>query len=334
MQGNFVTDCPTILLTIRWLHLSLTRNDIERFPKVSSSRGSAAFNDDFVWCARREFSFEGNTNEGGSWSGTTGNYTSGVSGQAAQFDGIDDVLDLGAVYGIGTADVSVAFWARFDAGSPDQQMLSTGVQGSSGLIAITYANSGTQKVRLVTQEILGGSHVSDNLYTPGGYSQGVWYHIAVTRSGSAGKIYIDGVLQNSENDLRSGDLGSGNYRLGIGHQGAHFKGAIDELRVYSHVLTQAEINGLVNPDPVVLIQNLIDFVVALNLSKGIANSLDAKLDTALNALDDLNTNNDIAAVNSMNAFISAVNAQSGNQIDESDATALVASANEILSLIQ
>ena len=48
-----------------------------------------------------------------------------------------------------------------------------------------------------------------------------------------------------------------------------------------------------------LILELIDFVVALNLQQGIENSLDAKLDSALAALEDINNNNDVAAVNSL-----------------------------------
>ncbi len=50
------------------------------------------------------------------------------------------------------------------------------------------------------------------------------------------------------------------------------------------------------------------------MSKTIENSLVAKLDSALNALDDTNTANDVAACNSLNAFINAVEAQRGNKI--------------------
>ena len=81
-----------------------------------------------------------------------------------------------------------------------------------------------------------------------------------------------------------------------------------------------------SPDPVVLILELVDDVESLNVSQGIANSLNAKLDAVLQALEDANQNNDVAAINALEAFINAVQAQSGNQIPEPDAEALIAKA--------
>lgn len=86
-------------------------------------------------------------------------------------------------------------------------------------------------------------------------------------------------------------------------------------------------------DPVVLVQDLIDTVEAMNLQQGIENSLDAKLDAALNALDDLNENNDVAAINSLESFINAVEAQRGKKITNEQADILVEDATYIISLM-
>ena len=48
---------------------------------------------------------------------------------------------------------------------------------------------------------------------------------------------------------------------------------------------------------------------------------------------DLNENNDVAAVNSLEAFINAVQAQRGNKIPEADADALIAAAQQIIDLL-
>jgi hypothetical protein len=93
---------------------------------------------------------------------------------------------------------------------------------------------------------------------------------------------------------------------------------------------------LVDPvviDPAVLIAELVDKVVGLNLQQGIENSLDAKLDSALNALDDVNQNNDVAAVNSLQAFINGVEAQRGNKLTDEQADILVADAQAIIDLL-
>ncbi len=82
-----------------------------------------------------------------------------------------------------------------------------------------------------------------------------------------------------------------------------------------------------------LISELVEDVVALNLQRGIANSLDAKLQSALMALDDLNTNNDVAAINSLEAFIHHVDAQRGSHINDEDADSLIESATLAIAAI-
>jgi parallel beta-helix repeat protein len=74
-------------------------------------------------------------------------------------------------------------------------------------------------------------------------------------------------------------------------------------------------------------------VLALNLQEGIENSLDVKLDTVLKSLDDLNTNNDVAAINSLQAFINAVEAQRGHKISEADADGLIVAAQETIAVL-
>jgi len=86
-------------------------------------------------------------------------------------------------------------------------------------------------------------------------------------------------------------------------------------------------------DPVSAIENLALTVIAMNLQNGIANSLDSKLDAAINALIDANFNNGGAACNSLAAFISAVEAQRGKKITNTQADQLIASAQQIRGLL-
>ena len=76
-------------------------------------------------------------------------------------------------------------------------------------------------------------------------------------------------------------------------------------------------------------QNVID----LNLQQGIENGLVAKLEAALRVLDDVNENNDVAAIKSLEAFINLVEAQRGKQISDTDADALIADVLEIVELL-
>ncbi len=86
--------------------------------------------------------------------------------------------------------------------------------------------------------------------------------------------------------------------------------------------------------PLELIEQIINIVESLNLQAGIANSLDAKLDAATQALDDVNLNNDVAAVNALNAFINAALAQRGNKIPEADADEIIALAQAAIAALE
>ncbi len=88
------------------------------------------------------------------------------------------------------------------------------------------------------------------------------------------------------------------------------------------------------PDPVLMMLELMDAVTALNLAHGIDNSLDAKLDNAVDTFGDVIEQNDGAAISSMGSFISAVNAQSGNQIPTTDAADLIDFAEDIIAVLQ
>ena len=93
-------------------------------------------------------------------------------------------------------------------------------------------------------------------------------------------------------------------------------------------------NGwLTPPTPQALIVQLIDTVAEMNLQQGIDNSLDAKLDAAFNALDDVNQNNDVAAINSLNAFKNAVEAQRDNKLTGAQADELIAQADSIIAML-
>ncbi|TXS96396.1 hypothetical protein FV139_02565 [Parahaliea maris] len=71
----------------------------------------------------------------------------------------------------------------------------------------------------------------------------------------------------------------------------------------------------------------------LDIHKGVAKSLNAKLRNALSRLQDGNTANDHAAANKLKAFINAVSAQSGKKIPEVDAEELIAAAEAIIAAI-
>jgi hypothetical protein len=86
-------------------------------------------------------------------------------------------------------------------------------------------------------------------------------------------------------------------------------------------------------EPVDLVTELSESIDTMSLQKGVTNSLQVKLDTALRLLEDGNENNDVASVNILQAFINAVEAQRGRKIPQLDADTLIAAAQEIIELL-
>ena len=82
-------------------------------------------------------------------------------------------------------------------------------------------------------------------------------------------------------------------------------------------------------DPRQMLSDLVDAVIALNLKAGISNAFDSKLAVVIQALDDSRNQNDAAAINGLNAFMNAVNAQRGVWLTDSQADGLLSSARAI-----
>ena len=86
-------------------------------------------------------------------------------------------------------------------------------------------------------------------------------------------------------------------------------------------------------DAIGIIEFTITTVVSLNLRNNIENSLDAKLNAAVSALLDAHVQNNVAAINALNAFVNAVIAQSGNWIPTVQADRLIRLATSAIALL-
>jgi hypothetical protein len=173
-----------------------------------------------------------------------------------------------------------------------------------------------------------------------------WHHYAVveTHGDTDPLLYMDGELQPiaARHGAATINLFAAVQDLYIGAQMDppwYYYGdekTIDDVRIYDRLLTEAEVQQLSKEgiSPGEMVEELVETVISLNLQEGISNSLDAKLGAAVSSLDDLNENNDIAAINSLNAFLNAVEAQRGNKISDVDADALIAEVLFIIDQLQ
>jgi hypothetical protein len=171
-----------------------------------------------------------------------GAVTLGVAGAlandpAVQFDGNSAQILVGDKFGfVGTVPMSIEMWAKpdvidgnfrhletkmgFDASQPSDGMYFYVVTGAKPLGFERWANGGT-----------------DN-GLKGYVARGSWWHIVGTFDGTNLRLYVNGMLQSSQP--------SGLALVANGVPllwGQLFQGALDELAIYDHALSDARIQA-------------------------------------------------------------------------------------------
>jgi len=73
-----------------------------------------------------------------------------------------------------------------------------------------------------------------------------WHHIVLTFGSGIKKVYLNGVLEGTNNIGSDIDSNSGvHFNIGRGTWG-YFPGIIDEVKIYSRALSAAEIEAMYN----------------------------------------------------------------------------------------
>jgi len=170
--------------------------------------------------------------------GSEPTWVRGKFGSALQFDGSDDRVAISNDAVLNPTDtITLEAWTNFSGTGGLQNILTNGAwnrslrAGGSG-----YFNPDIFLFQLTT----GGS---DHTLTSNKISAwGDWHHVAGTYDGATMKIYVDGRLAGQED--ASGSIVAATADTYIGAEsglGYYYNGAIDEPRIYSRALSDAEI---------------------------------------------------------------------------------------------
>ncbi|GGN65794.1 hypothetical protein GCM10010112_27550 [Actinoplanes lobatus] len=187
--------------------------------------------------------------------GTAGWSANGVIGKAVNLPGgsTANAVDLPDNLLQGAANFSTGFWVRPDtkanwtglfhigdglgsAGSYFQIQMQTQAGGSTGLAATFKAKTGPE------ERVYAGP-VRD-------VTAGQWNHVAFTRQGPVGTLYLNGEAIATRTDLTIDMTAIGptaNNWLGRnGYPDAAFDGLIDDVRVYTSTLSSADVAAMYN----------------------------------------------------------------------------------------
>jgi len=150
-------------------------------------------------------------------------YTGG--GRSFYFDGTGDYLiqkENIQNYVFGTGDFTIEYWLYLNVTNVEQGIIGFRPQSTNGLYAVFYFLSGTLRYNFNNIDRITAS-----------VSSGTWYHIAVARSGTSTRMFVDGVQAGStysdSNSYTASRMVVGGNDFVVGTNGLN--GYIDNLRI-------------------------------------------------------------------------------------------------------
>jgi hypothetical protein len=206
------------------------------------------------------YPFNGNANDasGNGSNGTVNGATLaadrfGNTNSAYNFNGINDYIEA-AADNLPAGNSTISLWFNADNGSISSNKPGVlgyggntgGCPGNSQILIINIGGAGTYSTQ---------AHCLNNYadYTYSVAPENNWYNWVITRSGTTIKIFINGVLVSTANTATQPVLvtgkklsigaivdPAGNANYSAGNVG-HFKGKIDDIKIYSTALTDAQV---------------------------------------------------------------------------------------------
>ena len=204
------------------------------------------------------YSFDGDANDqsGNDYHGQVNGpfLTSGASGQAYDFDGVNDYIainNLNFSQAGAIESVTISAWIQTDFVGTDRfdNWAIIDFDRSEYFCFFVRGDNGT--VGFSTRDDLG--RIND-FYGNGSVNDGNWHHVVAVFDGTDKIVYVDGVEDSRVNNVHGGrNLGSGVTRYGFIGDGSeadtanglrnysHYNGLLDEIKVYSGALNANEI---------------------------------------------------------------------------------------------
>ena len=218
------------------------------------------------------------------WYSITVTYDGGTTGYinyALDFDGSNDYVSLPNSINMGTSDFTLSIRLNTDGLGSRQHVFQQTGTNSNRVIAINSDGSLTSR--------LGGTGSDHDSGVD--LSAGTWYHIVLVHDNSANTIkwYVNGTEQNTNSSVNIPSNDSPFY-LGINANAndKEFDGKIDELRIWSTALAEAQIPGDSGTDSI-LVGSESNLVAYYRFDH-----------TSGTSLNDLTSNNNDGTLNNMN----------------------------------
>ncbi|MEW6184678.1 MAG: LamG-like jellyroll fold domain-containing protein, partial [Thermodesulfobacteriota bacterium] len=164
---------------------------------------------------------------------------------ALSFDGTNDHIIVQHNDALNTASLTIAGWVKLSGQGSNYQVLwlKLQVNDSNGYFMIVNSLNSATPSRLEWTVSKAGTYYQ--VFSTTVLTNNVWYHVAVTFSGTTSRIYVNGSLEGT-NFAASKGTTTDPFYLGIedGDCCGPLNGILDDVRIYDRELTAAEIQLL------------------------------------------------------------------------------------------
>jgi autotransporter-associated beta strand protein len=234
---------------VQWDDGSLTSAGVTYRDKVSPLAYLQALPDNGTR-SFSQLSFDGDVLDGSGYGNngiTTGSpaYTNGHNGQAMVFDGANTVVTLPPNIANNNG-FTFAAWIKWHGGANWQRIFDFGNSTTHYMFLTPSSGSGTLRFAIKNG---GGEQIVET----SGLAQNQWRHVAVTLSGNAARLYVNGALvaQNSGLTITPANFSPRVNFLGDSQFIADplFSGLMDEVLITDYAMSAAQIAGLQTNTP-------------------------------------------------------------------------------------
>lgn len=139
---------------------------------------------------------------------------------------------------------TLAVWVRLDTVTTWSRIFDFGTGATANMFLTPRSSAGTVRFGITTSGAGGEQHIDG----PSALPAGAWTHIAVTKSGGTGILYVNGAEAARSTGLTIGPAALGsttqNWLGRSQYADPYLAGALDDLRIHSRALTATEVSGL------------------------------------------------------------------------------------------
>jgi len=224
-------------------------DDLNRLLSASTTAASStAFNEVYTYSAIGNILYKGS---GTTTTNSPNTHSIDLERSSTQYASIEDEDQIGLDV---SNTLTFALWAKFetDPNSIDNALIAKRVSTGNQRAYIWYFAGGGTTLWLETNT--DGSTAGCGVGVSMDLTTGTWYHLALTKSGTSVKFYLNGSQQGSTQTCSSATIydSTADFRIGTWEQdpsGFATDGLIDDVRVWSRELSSTEIAGLYSSPP-------------------------------------------------------------------------------------